>query len=184
MAASSTKQVLMHAQQHVADYINNTYLIPVGSFALGSIRADKLIADCIMIFEEGNDFSTKTFSKFIPFLVKEIEEADFMRLYQQALEECQMLDNQSNTNYTPLNCKFSVKTSDLGLYLEVATQYEGTELQLNIYISNFTKQHQKQKIQDVSNLITHVRQIYNVFEHSLEDLSSYRILLVALRIWR
>lgn len=172
MAASSTKQILMHAPQHVADYINNTYLIPVGSFALGSIRADKLTADCIMIFEE----------------VKQIEEADFMKLYQQALEECQILDNQSNANYTPLSCTFSIKTSDLGLYLEVATQYETTELKLNIYIFNFTKQHQKPAnpsvIQDVSNLVTHVRQIYNAFEHSIEDLSSYRILLVALRIWR
>jgi len=171
MAASSTKQVLMHAHQHVADYINNTYLVPVGSFALGSIRADKLIADCIMIFEE----------------VKEIEEADFIRLYQQALEECQILDNQSNTNYTPLNCKFSIKTSDLGLYLEVATEHEASDLKLNIYIFNSTKQ-QKQLspsvTKDVSNLITHVRQIYNTFEHSVEDLSSFRILLAALRIWR
>lgn len=171
MAASSTKQILMNAQQHVADYINNTYLIPVGSFALGSIRTDKLVSDCIMIFEE----------------VKEIEEADFIRLYQQALEECQRLDNQSNTNYTPLNCKFSIKTSGLGSYLEVATQYEVDDLKLNIYIFNSTKQ-QKAKnpsiTHDVSNLITHVRQIYNNFEHTLEDLSHFRILLVALRIWR
>jgi len=57
MITSNTKQVMINAPKHIADFIYNCYIIPIGSFAVGCMRNDKLIADCLMIFDKSNFFA-------------------------------------------------------------------------------------------------------------------------------
>jgi len=170
MITSNTKQVMINAPRHIADYIYNCYIIPIGSFAVGCMRNDKLIADCLMIFEK----------------VKDCEDHDLFELYKQALEECQNLEKQ---NYTHLDCKFTVKSDARGAYLEAQSLFEAQTLKINIYINNQGQQQTKSQSQNsdfkkFNFLITHVKQIYNTFENLSDDLANFRTLLITLRLWR
>lgn len=172
MVTSSTKQVLIHAEKHIADFINNCHLVPIGSFALGNIRNENLTADCAIIFKE----------------VKESEDRERLELYKEALEECQKLEIQSGAYMAHFKCTFALKTNHIGNYLEISNIVDGKTLKMNIYMSDLTQQSSPSRgspaIENLESRICHAKQIYENFEDLEERLDDFRTLMTALRIWR
>ena len=53
MSTRNPKQILMDGPNHLADYVTDCSLVPIGSFALDCMRKDKLIIDALIVFQEG-----------------------------------------------------------------------------------------------------------------------------------
>lgn len=54
MITSYPKQIMFDAAKHPADHMKDCYLVPIGSFALGCMRNDKLTIDSLLTFQKSN----------------------------------------------------------------------------------------------------------------------------------
>lgn len=159
MITSNPKQIMLEEKRHLADYIKSSYLSPVGSFALGCMRKDKLVIDTILTYEE----------------IKSMEEEEFLELYKYSLETCFTLDQQAGTNIENMKFCFSVQE---GGFLQIKSTGRSESLCLNIYI-------QKHALEQLTLPIQHIHKIYSQMnDGSLEELKFFRKLLQIIRMWR
>jgi len=56
MTSSNPKQIMLEAEQHLADYVRDCYLQPIGSFALKCMRKNNLTIDALLTFKQGKSF--------------------------------------------------------------------------------------------------------------------------------
>lgn len=52
IVTSSPKQIMLDAPKHLADYVTDCSLVPIGSFALDCMRKDRLSINVLVIFQE------------------------------------------------------------------------------------------------------------------------------------
>jgi len=182
IVTSNPKQIMLEAPKHLADYLNDASLVPVGSFALDCMRDDKLSIDALLTFEESKRFVGNILKK--SFVVKKISEKELLELYQESLKECHRLATNP-----PFKMEFSIRTSDeFGNFLLVRTNSLAGELTMQIQVSRLCFNESAENsgeapIKKYDNSVIHIQHIYDCFEES-DRLKQFRDLMCLMRIWR
>lgn len=165
---SNPKQIMLDAEKHLADFIRESYLIPVGSFALGTMRNDKLIIDTLLFFQE----------------VKNISDIELLELYKNSLEVCYGLDQLSGTNVNNMKFQFAIQSDNQGNYLEI-TEVESTGglFKLNVRLSKRANEMTEVSQASASFSVSHIQKIYDSLDHSLEELNNFRSIRRVMKKW-
>jgi len=162
---SNPKQLMLDAPKHLADYITECSLIPIGSFALDCMRKQKLSMNALVTFQE----------------VKRIQEKEFLELYRHSLEECQKIAFREHS-VNSLKMQFSLESSEIGNYLLIVADTTVGKLEMEIQIAQIEVD-KKSSAKNYDFHIVHVKRIYDSFDES-EKLDQFRKLMTLMRIWR
>jgi len=163
---SNPKLIMLDAEKHLADFVKDCYLIPIGSFALGSMRSDKLSIDTLLLFQE----------------VKGLSDLELLELYKTSLEVCYGLDQQSGTNVSNMKFQFTIQSNNQRNYLEITEMEKtGEHFKLHVLIPNKSQENVSQSLKNLP--ITHIQKMYASLDNSLEELNSFRSLLKIMKIW-
>jgi len=161
---SNPKQILIDASRHLADYVSNFSLIPIGSFALDCMRRDKLSVDILASFKQ----------------TQRISEKEFLQLFLDALKECDKLAPRK-TQESSYRLDFSLKSSDCKDYIEVKVAHSPFgEVVFQIQMAENTETFQSLSC---DSSIVHIKRIYDCFDNS-ESLTQFRTLMSFMRNWR
>lgn len=165
---SNPKQIMLDAEKHLADYVRDCYLTPIGSFALGTLRNDKLIIDTLLTFKQ----------------VKQMSDVELLELYKESLETCYGMDQNSGTNTKNMKFSISVQKDQKGSFLEV-TEVERTKGRFKLHVRLSNNLESQSLDTPASNVfaIYHVQKFYDSMRFSLEELNHFRGLLRAMKIW-
>lgn len=158
ITTSNPKQIMLNAENHLADNIRDCYLTPIGSFAFGCMRNDCLVIDALLTYNK----------------VQDITEEELLKLYQSSLETCYELDKEAGTNTTNMELRFETHLE--GSFLEITeTKKSNGTFKMRVYISNTS---------DKAFKIAHVKDIYKSLDQSAEQLNSFRNLLKMFNVWK
>jgi hypothetical protein len=173
MAIANPRQILLGNDDHLADLVADCNLVPIGSFALETLRNDKTILDALITFKEKED---------------NLSSCEFLELYKTSLEDCVSCEKTSNMLTIEFDFKI-IQKNELETYLEVTSdQTKPNGIKMRIYVANISQFEREKSPRlfatkyDFS--IVHLKRIYDLFEDQPDDLRELRMLLTVFRIWR
>jgi len=165
LITSNPKQIMLDATNHLADYVSNFSLIPIGSFALDCMRREKLSVDILASFKQ----------------IKKISEKEFLQLFLDSLKECYKLTPERSQG-SSYNMEFSIKNSDFRDFVEIKIKDKLIgEVVFQIQMANASGESQLKVDCDAS--VVHIKRIYDCFDNA-ESLDQFRTLMSIMRNWR